>query len=139
MKRPIVGVSVAIRSCSRVLMGLRGSGHAAGLWGFGAGGKIEGGESFEEAATRETAEETGLVLRSVKFWTAANTIYPEEDKHVVVIFMVADKPAWQCVRNMEPDKCVKLEWFKWDKLPEPLMPGIVHLIDHDFDPFTVRI
>jgi len=120
-------------------MGLRGAGHAAGLWGFGAGGKMEGGESFEETAIRETREELGVVLPGAKFWTAANTVYPQESKHVVVVFMVADMPSWQSIRNIEPDKCVKLEWFKWDKLPTPLMPGIVHLIDHDFDPFIVRI
>ncbi len=68
--------------------------------------------------------------------TAANTIYPEEDKHVVVIFMVADMPSWQAIRNMEPDKCVRLEWFKWDRLPEPLMPGVVHLVDCGYNPFT---
>jgi len=120
-------------------MGLRGAGHAAGLWGFGAGGKMEGGESFEETAIRETREELGVVLPGAKFWTVANTIYREEEKHVVVVFMLADMPAWQSIRNIEPDKCVKLEWFKWDKLPEPLMPGIVHLVDCGYDPFFPSI
>ncbi len=136
MKRPIVGVSVAICHHGRVLMSLRAGGHAAGLWGFGAGGKMEGGESFEDTAKRETKEEIGLILPSVKFWTAANTVYPEEDKHVVVIFTVADMPPWQSIRNLEPDKCVRLEWFKWDRLPEPLMPGVVHLVDCGYNPFT---
>ena len=139
MNRPIVGVSVAIRHHGRVLMSLRAGGHAAGLWGFGAGGKMEGGESFSDTAIRETDEEIGVQIASAQFWTAANTVYPKENKHVVVIFTVADMPPWQSVRNMEPHKCVKLEWFKWGKLPEPLMPGIVHLIDCGYDPFTPEI
>ncbi len=137
MNRPLVGISVAIRSCNLVLMGLRGPGHAANMWGF-IGGHMEGGESFEDAAKRETKEEVGLILPSAKFWTAANTIYPQESKHVVVIFMVADKPAWQSIRNLEPDKCVKLEWSRWDRLPEPLMPGIVHLVSCGYNPFEVK-
>ena len=137
MRRPIVGVSVAIRHHGRILMSLRAGGHAAGLWGFGAGGKMEGGESFVNTAIRETNEEIGVQIASAKFWTAANTVYLTEDKHVVVIFMVADMPSWQSIRNMEPDKCVKLDWFKWDRLPKPLMPGIEHLVACGYDPFTI--
>ena len=51
----------------RVLL-LRGSDPAApgaGLWWFTPGGGLDPGETAEEAARRELAEETGLVLRQL--------------------------------------------------------------------------
>lgn len=47
----------------RVLVARRGEGHLAGTWEF-PGGKIETGESAEDAARRECAEELGVSVRA---------------------------------------------------------------------------
>jgi 8-oxo-dGTP pyrophosphatase MutT (NUDIX family) len=44
------------------------------------GGHIEGGESFEGCAIRETEEETGIMLAEARLWTVENTIFHTEKK-----------------------------------------------------------
>ena len=75
---------------------------------------MEGGESFEQCAIRETEEETGIILPSAKVWTFENTIFHNEQKHYVVILMVADIPTGQDARVIEPEKCEKWDWFRGD-------------------------
>lgn len=61
MRRPLLfpAVSVALHDKGRFLLVLRENPPDAGLWAF-PGGKCEPGESGEDAARRELAEETGL-------------------------------------------------------------------------------
>jgi 8-oxo-dGTP diphosphatase len=61
---PRVEIAVAVvEDQGRFLIGLRGDDvPLAGLWEF-PGGKIQPGESPEEAAVRECLEETGLLAR----------------------------------------------------------------------------
>ncbi|MGW5636466.1 NUDIX hydrolase [Streptomyces sp. NPDC003832] len=60
------GISAAIIvSEGRVLMVRRRVGEGELLWQFPAG-QIEAGETAEEAAVRETVEETGLVVAAMK-------------------------------------------------------------------------
>lgn len=136
MKRPKVGIGAAIRSGDHVLLGLRKGKHAGGTWGF-PGGHMEGGETFEQCAIRETEEETGLILPCVKLWTVENTVFHVETKHYVVVFMVADLPSGQEARVMEPDKCDCWTWFPWDGLPSPLMQGIEKLLLRNAHPWEV--
>jgi 8-oxo-dGTP diphosphatase len=60
------GISAAIIvSKGRVLMVRRAVGEGELLWQFPAGG-IEPGEGAEDAAVRETLEETGLTVKAVR-------------------------------------------------------------------------
>lgn len=136
MKRPKVGVAVAICAGDQVLMGLRKGKHARGTWSF-PGGHLEGGESFEECGIREVEEETGLLLPSCRLWTVENTVYRTENKHYVVVFMAAHLPAGQVPRNTEPDKCGGWEWFPWDDLPTPLMIGTQKIVNRRLNPLDV--
>jgi len=60
-----------------MLFGKRISDHAHGVW-CRPGGKLDGGESWEECARRETIEETGLRIKSLEYITTTNDIYPNE-------------------------------------------------------------
>lgn len=134
MDRPLVGIAVLIRRGGRVLLGLRKKGHAGGMWGC-PGGHLEGGESFETCALRETEEETGIMLAGARFWTTENTIFHREGKHYVCVFVLADMPDGQEAQITEPDKCERWEWFPWNRLPSPLMPGLEMLVSRGLNPF----
>ncbi|MCL2037806.1 NUDIX domain-containing protein, partial [Candidatus Saccharibacteria bacterium] len=79
------------------------------------GGKIEFGESFEEAAARETEEETGLQARHLE----VKTIQTDKNDlaHYVTIGILARNFDGE-PRAMEPDKITKWQWFDLDSLPE---------------------
>ncbi len=133
MRRPKVGVSILIRHGNLVLMGQRKAGHAGGFWGP-PGGHLEGGESFEACAIREVEEETGIILPKAVLWKAVNTIYQHEQKHYVVLTMLADMPTGQEAKAIEPEKCDGWYWFDWSTLPSPLLPGIEILVDSELNP-----
>lgn len=61
MSRPLVGVGVLVRSGEQILLVRRGTEPRRGEWAV-PGGKVEWGERLVEAAAREVAEETGLVV-----------------------------------------------------------------------------
>ncbi len=128
-RRPKIGVGVAIFNAEYVLLHKRKGKHAPGTWAF-PGGHLEFGETFDDCALRETREECGDELRITrpKFWTAVNTVYPDEDRHYVVIFMWSVAKSGQAL-NMEPEKGEDWKWFHVDHLPDPLMQGIQTLRD----------
>lgn len=59
LRQPRVGVSVGVWRGGEVLLVERSGDPSGGLWSF-PGGHLEWGESLEDAARREVAEETGL-------------------------------------------------------------------------------
>jgi 8-oxo-dGTP diphosphatase len=134
MERPQVGVSVFIRRNGKVLLGKRIGKHANGFYAT-PGGHLEGGESFEQCAIREVEEETGLQLIGAKFKAVINTIFYNEEKHYVLIIMVADCPDGQEPVNTEPAKCESWNWYDWSKLPLPLMQGTAKFVAHGGNPF----
>ncbi|NXU50900.1 8ODP triphosphatase, partial [Turnix velox] len=56
---------VLVMQPPRVLLGLKKRGFGAGLWN-GFGGKLQPGESIEEAARRELHEESGLTVSTLQ-------------------------------------------------------------------------
>ncbi|NVP17707.1 NUDIX domain-containing protein [Candidatus Gracilibacteria bacterium] len=120
-----VGVAVIIKKDDKYLLGLRKGTHGSGTWGF-AGGHLEFKETFEECAKRETLEETNLEVENIRFLNATNDIFSESNKHYVTIFMICDYKSG-FLKNMEPHKCEKWEWFDRNNFPEPLMMPINNL------------
>lgn len=117
---PKIGLGVLIfNKNNQILLGKRKNSHGTSSWGP-PGGHLEFGESFEECAIRETAEETGLIIDNPTFLAITNDIFEAEGKHYVSIFMRADLTDNQTVKNLEPDKVEDWHWFSLDELPEPL-------------------
>lgn len=129
MKRtePEVGVALCVRDGNKVLMHKRKKPSVGpGNWAF-PGGHIEMYESFEQTAIRELFEEAGHILvTKPKILTVANEPFPDEGRHCICVIMIADYIGGEPT-VMEPEKCECWEWFDWNDLPRPLMPGCQQL------------
>lgn len=125
-QRPKVGLGVILHKDGKVLLGKRKNAHGAGEWGF-PGGHLEFGETYEACARREVMEEAGVTIKNLKFVTATNDIFEKENKHYVTVYISADYDAG-LVRNNEPEKLEKWEWFSPAKLPTPLFTPIRNLL-----------
>jgi len=123
--KPRVGVGIVVVKDGKVLLGKRKSSLGIGNWAF-AGGHLEFGESVEDCAKRELAEETGLQALSLILGPWTNDLI-ENNKHYITLFVFVnafhEKP-----QLLEPDKCAGWHWFDWDALPSPLFPPIRSLI-----------
>jgi len=113
-----IGIGVFVFKNGEFLMGRRRNAHGDGTWSI-PGGHLEFGESFEDTAKREVLEETGLVIKNIRFGAVTNDHFTTDDKHYVTIWMVSDWASGK-ERITEPDKFVKLEWRKFNDLPKPL-------------------
>jgi len=123
-----VGVGVLIHDGDRLLVMLRAGAHGAGTWGL-PGGHQEFGESPEQTAVRETAEETGLRVEPVARRGFTDDQMPDIGRHYVTVFVecaVLDGEA----RIMEPDKATDLAWLTVDELRErPLFASLRNWLD----------
>jgi 8-oxo-dGTP diphosphatase len=135
--RPMIGVGVLIKHKGKVLLGKRKSSHGEGLWGC-PGGHLEFFETPIETVRRETLEEVGLTLENVRFVTATNDLFKEENKHYVTLFYEADLASGE-VSLLEPLKCEEWKWFSWENLPESIFPTLITLKKAHYSPiFTKR-
>lgn len=64
--RPVLAASVAVFRGGKVLLATRTKPPAEQLWSL-PGGKVEAGETLEEAALRELEEEVGVTARILRF------------------------------------------------------------------------
>lgn len=64
MNKKLLTLTLATDS-SRILLGMKKRGFGAGRWN-GFGGKVQEGESIEDAARRETVEECGIAIMGME-------------------------------------------------------------------------
>lgn len=114
---PGVGVACFVWKDNEFLMQKRQGSHGDGTWSL-PGGHLEMGESWEECATREVREETGLTIKNLGFLAVTNDIF-SENKHYITIWMKAD---WENgeAHITEPEKCSEQGWFTTSSWPSPL-------------------
>lgn len=80
----IDAASIAVMRGELVLLVLRNTGKNAGVWAF-PGGKVETGETFQQAAHRELMEETGVTATIVSE-LGRFSIEAGPDKYALVVF-----------------------------------------------------
>ena len=129
---PRIGVGVIICKHDKYLLGKRRNAHGDGSWSF-PGGHLEFGETVEACAQRETAEETGIELGSVRFASYTDDLFQEEGKHYVTMFLLAEWCSGE-PQTLEPEKCEGWQWFGWDDLPTPLFLPIRNLLNTGYVP-----
>lgn len=100
----------------RVLLGL----HPTGVWEL-PGGKVDPGESIEQAAARELAEETTLEADPADVEVVAILLDTPPDASLTRLTAVAVVGAHRGTPAVaEPDKMRRWEWFSLKALPTPL-------------------
>jgi 8-oxo-dGTP pyrophosphatase MutT (NUDIX family) len=88
----------------------------AGTWTM-PGGSLDFGESFEDAAKRETKEETGLTLGKVEV-IALNADQTDTAHYVTIGLLGRDFTGEPQV--CEPEKITCWQWFDPTDLPSPM-------------------
>ncbi|MBF0686862.1 MAG: NUDIX domain-containing protein [Cellulomonas sp.] len=101
-----------------------GTGYMDGWWAVLAG-HVEPGESVHEAAVREAAEESGVVVEvdALRPLTALHRFQrggPQVEQRVDVFFEVTAWTGEPALR--EPDRTSAMRWFPLDALPEDVVP-----------------
>ena len=122
MNRPELAVGAVAVHDDRILLVRRGRGPAAGEWSV-PGGRVEAGETLQEAVVREMAEETGLEVVVERFlgWverigSGAGPATGDEAFHFVILDFVVDvlDPERQPVAG---DDAAEVAWVALDELP----------------------
>ncbi len=117
-QRPNVGVGVFVFKRGSFLMGKRQGAHGEGSWSV-PGGHLEWGEALEQTAAREVKEETGIIIKKIRFGAITNDVFEKENKHYLTVWMLSDWD-WGQEAITEPDSYVEMGWYNFDLLPSPL-------------------
>ena len=118
-----VAVGVLLRPDGQFLLTSRPPGKVyEGYWEF-PGGKLEAGESVEEALRRELQEEIGITIGAVQPWKTEMVDYP----HALVRLHFCKVFDWTGELQMHEGQA-----FAWQGLPvtvEPVLPGTVPVLE----------
>jgi 8-oxo-dGTP diphosphatase len=118
-----VAVGVLIRPDGAFLLTSRPEGKPyAGYWEF-PGGKLEAGESVEQALRRELQEELGIDIGEAQPWRTEMIDYP----HALVRLHFCKVFQWIGELQMR-----EAQTFSWQNLPVqvgPVLPGTVPVLD----------
>ncbi|HSU07367.1 MAG TPA: NUDIX hydrolase [Acetobacteraceae bacterium] len=90
--RPIVGIGVVVLKGDAVLLVRRAKPPSFGSWTL-PGGAQEIGETMEQAARRELAEETGIAVGPLQLAAAVDNIRRDETGHIQFHYTIIDYAA----------------------------------------------
>jgi len=118
-----VAVGVLIRADGQFLLTSRPAGKVyEGYWEF-PGGKIEAGETVEQALRRELQEEIGITIAVAQPWRIEMVDYP----HALVRLHFCQVFEWTGELQMKEG-----QRFAWQGLPvqvQPVLPGTIPVLD----------
>ena len=118
-----VAVGVLIRPDGDFLLTSRPTGKAyAGYWEF-PGGKLEPGETVQQALRRELHEELGIDIEQAPLWKTGIVDYP----HALVRLSFCKVRQWHGKLQMR-----EAQSFSWQRLPvrvSPVLPGTVPVLE----------
>lgn len=84
-EHPVVGVGGIAMDKGRLLLIQRSRAPYAGMWSI-PGGKLNRGETLEQALAREMREETGLDIEVTRYAGLLESIFPDgRDDHYVIL------------------------------------------------------
>jgi ADP-ribose pyrophosphatase len=89
---PRVGVGAVVFQDDRILMIKRGKSPSKGMWSI-PGGRLELGETLQEAAEREVFEETGLTVKAGTPLFVFDMVARDDDGRVKYHYVIVDLAA----------------------------------------------
>lgn len=129
--KPVIGVGIMVLDASgRILLGERIKSDEMPSWCF-PGGKIDPHESFEQSATREIFEETGLLVcvsQLRPFTLMVNTNLVQSNSTVGLVYLLKDENQKKQVKVTEPEIFSQWSWFLPSQLPDNLFPATEAMI-----------
>lgn len=121
---PCVG-AICIDAESRILLIQRGQPPAMGQWSL-PGGRVEPGESAEDAVVREVREETGLVVRVGIEVGTVHRAAPSRGTYIIRDFLVFPTGGDLCAGDDARDA----QWVPLDELEQwDTSAGLVEALD----------
>ena len=120
--RTEVAVGILIRADGALLLTSRPEGKAyAGYWEF-PGGKLEAGETVEQAVRRELEEELGIVIGGAEVWQVTEHDYP----HARVRLHWCKVQTWSS--EFEMREAQQMAWQHWPIALRPVLPGALPVL-----------
>jgi 8-oxo-dGTP diphosphatase len=114
---------IILKNHTVLLLKRQNTGVFDGLYAL-PGGKCEGNESLEEAATREAKEELGITVApgQVKLLHQSITLSPTQTDLTYLNSFLEIASYEGRIRNAEPNKCAELKFYDLSKLPAHMIP-----------------
>lgn len=115
---PRVGVGVAVLRPGAVLLARRGTPPNIGAWSLPGGGQ-ELGETIEQTARRELAEETGLVVGELHLAAVVDSVTHDDEGRVRFHYSIIDFAAlWQGDTAEAGGDISEVAWAAFDHLDD---------------------
>lgn len=127
---PLIGVGVIVPAPDgRVLLGRRITAGEQPSWGLPGGKVDQPGESFEQAAVRELAEETGIVLPAAQM-RVLGVLLDHLGGRARLTAAVLAPPSEAPALVTEPHACGGWDRFALAALPQPLFAPSAWVLSH---------
>lgn len=121
-KHTEVAVGILIREDDALLLSTRPEGKPyAGYWEF-PGGKLEAGETVEQALRRELHEELGITITGAEVWKVTEHDYP----HALVRLHWCKVHAW--IGDFEMREGQAMCWQQLPLAVAPVLPGALPVL-----------
>lgn len=118
----VIDVHLILRDGDKILLSQRGGPYGYGQW-HAPSGKLDPGESLTVAAVREAYEETGVVVDPGHIRHVQTVHHRQGGGAADRIGFFFEATEWDNEPvNLEPEKCLRLQWFTVHDLPENLIP-----------------
>ncbi|MGL4323043.1 MAG: NUDIX hydrolase [Beijerinckiaceae bacterium] len=127
--RPVLAVSLAVFRDGKILLATRTRAPMKDVWSL-PGGKVEPGETLEEAAIREMQEETGVTATVMAFNRHVEVIRRNEDGSIAHHFVIASFVGqWVAGEARTGPEAGAVMWADPFDLQVPLMtPDLVSVV-----------